>query len=39
MTALRTLCAAAWSGRSVQGVRPDGDAARTALRELGLPTD
>ncbi|GAB3804249.1 HAD-IIA family hydrolase [Micromonospora zhanjiangensis] len=39
LTALRTLCAAAWSGRSVQGVRPDGDAARTALRELGLPTD
>jgi glycerol 3-phosphatase-2 len=39
LDALRVLCAAAWAGRSVDGVRPEGDSARSALRELGLAGD
>ena len=34
---LRTLCAAAWD-TGVTAVRPDGDSARAAFAELGLPT-
>jgi glycerol 3-phosphatase-2 len=39
LDALRALCTAAWSGRSVDGVRPEGDSARSALRDLGLAGD
>ncbi|MFP5072803.1 HAD-IIA family hydrolase [Pseudonocardia nantongensis] len=34
--ALRALCAAAWDGRPPGGVRADGDAAASVLRELGF---
>ena len=36
LDALRLLCAHAWSGQAVTGVRPGSDAAGDALRELGL---
>lgn len=39
LDALRALCAVAWAGRPVDGVRPEGDAARSALRDLGLAAD
>jgi glycerol 3-phosphatase-2 len=36
LDALRVLCAAAWSGRSLAGLREGSDRAREVLRELGL---